>query len=146
MADDETVAKPVVSAKPARKSQPGKNGHAEHADESRLQVVDLHEVRIINRVLVELKKFGISLKDFIPAGHKNGEPVYPQRIHKTDSTLPLSSLRDLLPKLREIGERGRTVTRFKGLGEMDPADLWETTMDPAKRVLSGHHGRRLCRR
>ncbi len=98
-------------------------------------MVDLHEVRIINRVLTELKKFGIGLNDFIPAGHKNGEPVYPQRIHKSDSTLPLSSLRDLLPKLREIGERGRTVTRFKGLGEMDPADLWETTMDPAKRVL-----------
>ena len=130
VADDETVA--AVLASPARA---GKNGHAEHADESRLQVVDLHEVRIINRVLTELKKFGISLKDFIPAGHKNGEPVYPQRIHKNDSTLPLSSLRDLLPKLREIGERGRTVTRFKGLGEMDPADLWETTMDPAKRVL-----------
>jgi DNA gyrase subunit B len=100
-----------------------------------LQVVDLHEVRIINRVLTALRPYGITLQDFIPAGHRNGEPVFPQRIHKDDSTLPLSSLRDLLPKLREIGERGRRVTRFKGLGEMDPADLWETTMDPAKRIL-----------
>jgi DNA gyrase subunit B len=127
VADDETVA--------AGQPRPGRNGHPEHADESRLQVVDLHEVRVINRALVALKPYGITLKDFIPAGHRNGEPVYPQRIHKDDSTLPLSSLRDLLPKLREIGERGRRVTRFKGLGEMDPADLWETTMDPAKRVL-----------
>ena len=57
---------------------------------------------------------------FHPRRPQNGEPVFPQRIHKDDSTLPLSSLRDLLPKLREIGERGRKVTRFKGLGEMDP--------------------------
>jgi DNA gyrase subunit B len=136
VADDETVAgKAATAAKPQSEPRPGKNGHAEHADESRLQVVDLHEVRVINRVLAELGNFGINLNDFITPGHKNGEPVFPQRIHKDDSTLNLSSLRDLLPKLREIGERGRRVTRFKGLGEMDPGDLWETTMDPAKRVL-----------
>lgn len=86
-------------------------------------------------MLVALKPYGITLKDFIPVGHRNGEPVFPQRIYKDDLPLPLSSLRDLLPKLREIGERGRRVTRFKGLGEMDAADLWETTMDPEKRVL-----------
>ncbi len=134
VADDATVAGGPQKAAPD-KPQAGRNGHAEHADESRLQVVDLHEVRIINRALVALRPYGITLKDFIPAGHRNGEPVFPQRIHKDDSTLNLSSLRDLLPKLREIGERGRRVTRFKGLGEMDPSDLWDTTMDPAKRVL-----------
>ena len=101
----------------------------------RLQVVDLHEVRVINRALIALRPYNITLKDFIPGGHKNGEPVYPQRIHKDDATLPLLSLRDLLPKLRDLGQRGRKVTRFKGLGEMDPEDLWDTTMDPAKRML-----------
>jgi DNA gyrase subunit B len=128
IADDETVS-------PGAHPPAGKNGHPEAHTDSRLQVVDLHEVRAINRALAALKPYGITLKDFVPAGHKNGEPVYPQRIHKDDATLPLSSLRELLPKLRKIGERGRRVTRFKGLGEMDPEDLWDTTMDPAKRVL-----------
>ncbi|HXY34425.1 MAG TPA: DNA gyrase subunit B [Planctomycetaceae bacterium] len=128
IADDETVS---AGSRP----QAGKNGHAEPHADTRLQVVDLHEVRVINRALAALKPYGITLADFVPAGHRNGEPIYPQRIHKDDATVPLSSLRELLPKLRKIGERGRKVTRFKGLGEMDPEDLWDTTMDPAKRVL-----------
>jgi DNA gyrase subunit B len=35
----------------------------------------------------------------------------------------------------ELAKEGIQLTRFKGLGEMDAEDLWETTMDPAKRVL-----------
>jgi DNA gyrase subunit B len=34
-----------------------------------------------------------------------------------------------------MGERGMTITRFKGLGEMDGEELWETTLDPQKRML-----------
>ena len=37
--------------------------------------------------------------------------------------------------LLEVGRRGIEVKRFKGLGEMEAEQLWETTMDPARRTL-----------
>jgi DNA gyrase subunit B len=45
------------------------------------------------------------------------------------------NLASVLDSLHEIGRRGMEIKRFKGLGEMDAEQLWETTMDPSKRTL-----------
>ena len=50
-------------------------------------------------------------------------------------THPLFSIPEILTKVIEIGRKGMTVQRFKGLGEMNAKELFETTMNPEKRKM-----------
>ncbi len=54
---------------------------------------------------------------------------------KQKEVRPLTGPLVLFDTVMELGRRGVTVQRYKGLGEMNPDQLWETTLDPAKRSL-----------
>lgn len=64
-------------------------------------------------------------------------PLY--QIRKGRSHWYTYSDEELVQKLDEIGRDGITVQRYKGLGEMNPEQLWETTMDPEKRTVLQVH-------
>lgn len=101
-----------------------------------LEVQELHEVRAIAKGLEKLKEFGCTPQDLIPPKVLPGqEPPARFVLKHGDSATPLQHLRQLLGAVRALGEKGLTITRFKGLGEMNPEELWETTLDPAKRTL-----------
>ncbi len=125
-------------------SAEGSNGHGKLDGDgqvtptsrvSELQITELHEVRTINSGLVQLKKdFGFDLEMLIPKERTGSDrPRYVLRRGEHESAL--RDLRGLVPAVREIGQRGLQVTRFKGLGEMNPEELRETTLDPENRTL-----------
>ncbi len=59
----------------------------------------------------------------------------PFTVLKGDEKIECPNHHSILQIITEEGRKGVTIQRYKGLGEMNPEQLWETTMDPEKRVL-----------
>ncbi|MCL4222358.1 MAG: DNA gyrase subunit B [Phycisphaerales bacterium] len=124
-------------------------------------VRELHENRELEKIIAELGRFGLDIDDYalvqeesvtgakLPTKYawviehsRTPEPVKPESTdgehaaHAASSkVVEAANLPDILRMLHEIGRRGMEIKRFKGLGEMDAEQLWETTMDPSKRTL-----------
>jgi len=75
------------------------------------------------------------MRDLITGGHIYiaQPPLY--RIKKGKAEYYAYNDKQLKEKLEEIGDKGVTVSRYKGLGEMNPEQLWSTTMNPETRTL-----------
>lgn len=98
--------------------------------------IELHEVKMLNKYLARLRdEFGLRTDVLLPVEVTGDEPPPRFFLDREGETYPLLDLRALVSTVRRIGEKGMKITRFKGLGEMDAEQLWETTMDPARRTL-----------
>ena len=100
---------------------------------------ELHEVGRINQVIRKLKgEFRLDLLDFLLKVEKtdSGEslPTKFRLVHGEDA-YEVASLADVCPAIRQIGGKGIELKRFKGLGEMNADQLWDTTMNPETRTL-----------
>ncbi len=91
---------------------------------------ELHEAKAITRVLARLEEFGIAADQLL----SDDESVF-ELVEKNSTVTPINYVPDILTRVLDIGRRSVTITRFKGLGEMNAKDLYDTTMDPEKREL-----------
>ncbi len=107
------------------------NGHGEI-----FSVQELHEIKGVNRGLKSLAELGLKSSGLVPPPRIAGrEPITRFLLETEGKQQVLSHLRVLVAEVRKLGEKGMKVTRFKGLGEMDGEELWDTTLDPARRTL-----------
>ncbi len=120
------------------------NIEVENGNASRIAALrELHENREIDVLIESLFEFDIDINDYFLAQEEtvSGEKLTTKYAWIVDSgsdkeeTIDVPNVPNILDSLRQIGRRGIEIKRFKGLGEMNPEELWDTTMDPEKRTL-----------
>lgn len=113
----------------------------EKKESADLVIYTIYEEEPIAKIIDELQTLHFSANVYRTPGRPNqngvgkqAEPIA-QLISSGGASTPLYDLIGILETVKENVKRGLDVKRFKGLGEMNPEELFKTTMDPQTRTL-----------
>ena len=111
----------------------GRNSKKKEGPRRRALHVELHEHTAIEEILSKLNRKGLSVDHY----SAQDEPLFEIIQGEGDSANArrLFSISEILEAVMDVGRKGIQIQRFKGLGEMNPKELYETTMSPETRKL-----------
>jgi DNA gyrase subunit B len=95
---------------------------------------ELLELKKISALAGKLQDAGFDVTvEAVAKGDEKSKAMY--RVIVDAEEKDVASIAELLEAIKDAGRKGATIQRYKGLGEMNPQQLWETTMDPQNRKL-----------